>query len=54
MTAGASARELEFTGGPLTQGALYKFEVQASNTPAGQTKVWGPASAQSDPVVTAR
>jgi Chitobiase/beta-hexosaminidase C-terminal domain/Fibronectin type III domain/Bacterial Ig-like domain/Fn3 associated len=53
MTAGASARQLEFTGGPLTQGALYKFEVQASNTPAGQTKVWGPASAQSN-TVTAR
>jgi len=51
MTAGASATQLKFTG--LVSGAYYKFEVQASNTPAGQTKVWGPASAQSNQV-TAR
>jgi Fibronectin type III domain/Chitobiase/beta-hexosaminidase C-terminal domain len=51
QTAAASARTLRFTG--LVQGAFYKFEVQASNTPAGQTKVWGPASGQSNQV-TAR
>jgi hypothetical protein len=51
QTAGASATQLRFTG--LVSGAFYKFEVQASNTPAGQTKVWGSASAQSNQV-TAR
>jgi Fibronectin type III domain len=51
QNAAASATQLKFTG--LVNGAFYKFEVQASNTPAGQTKVWGKASAQSNQV-TAR
>jgi manganese oxidase len=51
QTAAASATQLKVTG--LVQGAFYKFEVQASNTPSGQTRVWGPASTQSNQV-TAR
>jgi len=51
QNAAASATQLKFTG--LVNGAFYKFKVQASNTPAGQTKVWGPASQQSNQV-TAR
>jgi len=44
MTTGASARQLKVTNG-LSSGLTYRFKVEASNTPAGQTPVWGPASA---------
>lgn len=52
---GASASPLKYTG--LVNGAKYKFQVQATNTPAGQTKVWGalgPLQHGDGPLATSR
>ena len=56
MTAGANAITKEMTtaninSGTLVSGASYKFKVQASNTPTGQPKQYGSASALSNRVV---
>lgn len=48
----ASARQLNVTTG-LVNGGRYRFQVQATNTPAGQPKVWSALSARSN-IVTAR
>ena len=45
----ASARQLNVTG--LVNGGRYRFQVQATNTPAGQAPVWGALSARSNIVV---
>ena len=45
----ASARQLNVTG--LANGGRYRFQVQATNTPAGQTQTWGALSARSNTVV---
>jgi Fibronectin type III domain/Chitobiase/beta-hexosaminidase C-terminal domain len=51
VTGSPPLTELRFTG--LLDGRTYRFKVQASNTPSGQTRVWGPLSAFSNQV-TAR